>query len=62
MCENEQIFNFKEACEFLRFSENTVRRMVAAQEIPVYRVHNRLRFLRSELIEWTRTNGGVLSE
>lgn len=51
---NDEILKFREACEFLRFSENTVRRMLVAGELPVYKVHGRLRFLKSELIDWLK--------
>ena len=42
----------KDVAELLNVSENTIRRWIADGKIPYYRLHNQLRFSRSEIENW----------
>ncbi|HLT41990.1 MAG TPA: helix-turn-helix domain-containing protein [Sphingobacteriaceae bacterium] len=49
---NGNIFNFQEACEFLKVSDSTLRRLVKNDEIPHYRLRGNIYFRQWELHEF----------
>ena len=50
---NNEILTTKEAAEYLRVSEYTLRELCRKKQIPHFRIGNHLiRFDRHELIEW----------
>jgi excisionase family DNA binding protein len=54
-----QILTQAQAAELLQVSTRTVRTLVAEHGLPEHRVGDSPRYLRSELIELVRRNGGA---
>lgn len=54
------IFDMKEAVRFLKISDRTLRRMVAAGEIPYFRQRGLIYFRQVDLMKWieSRLEGG----
>ena len=50
------VFDIREAAEFLRVSENTLRGWVRERKIPFSKVNGSLRFKRSKLERWLDLN------
>lgn len=50
----DEVLTLREAAAFLKLSETTLRRLVAAGEVPSTKVGGSLRFLKSELIATVR--------
>lgn len=46
----------KDIAELLQISENAVRRMAVAHQLPAYKIGNEYRFNRSEIHEWVMKN------
>jgi len=52
--QQEELFNIKQASEFLGFSVSTLYRYSQNAQIPVLKQSNRLYFPRGELLEWLK--------
>jgi len=48
----DTILNIEEVAEFLRVSDRTVRRLLAANEIPAFKVGGTWRFRQEDLTAW----------
>lgn len=48
----DQILDFKEAQEFLKFSRSKLRQLISKGEIPYSKKTGRLRFSKNALIQW----------
>lgn len=48
----DTILNIEEVAEFLRVSDRTVRRLLAADELPAFKVGGAWRFRREDLTAW----------
>jgi excisionase family DNA binding protein len=53
----DEIFNVKQAAEYLKISESSVRTLLRENSIPFYKVLNRYQFSKSALIEWRADKG-----
>lgn len=51
----QQVLTTREAAAFLRVSVLTLRKNIRENKLPVHRMGRKLVFLKSELIEWLRT-------
>lgn len=51
-----EFLTLKEAAEFLKMSRPTIDRMIAAGEIPSYKVKGKRLFDRDELTEWVKSH------
>jgi len=52
----QEVFDLREAAEFLRISENTLRGWTRERKIPFSKVNGSLRFKRSKLERWLDLN------
>lgn len=52
---NDEVFDLKEAAEFLHFNEEVVRRSASAGKIPGRKILGRWRFSKLVLVEFLRT-------
>ena len=59
--EEEQIWNLKDAAQNFDVSEKTISRWVKYHDMPMRKIGNTVRGLKSEIIEWFRDNGILLS-
>lgn len=50
----DEIMVLREACEFLKVSDPTLRKMIRNGEVPYAKVGGTFRFLKSELIRWMK--------
>ena len=53
-----RLLTIPEVAEFLAVSEQTVRRMVRARQLPCLRIGIQLRFDRADLLRWTSARKG----
>ena len=51
---SDEIMVMSEACDFLKISDPTMRKMVRAGEVPYAKVGGNYRFLKSELMKWLK--------
>ena len=52
MNENEKVFNVKEAADYLKCSQSTIRKLLRNKAIPSYRVAQRIFFKKSLIDLW----------
>lgn len=50
----DEIFNVKQAAEYLKISESSIRTLLRENNIPFFKVLNRYRFSKADLIDWRR--------
>lgn len=50
---DERLLTIKEAAEFLQVTENAIRKWVSEGRLKARRVGQDIRFLKSEILEWT---------
>ncbi len=50
---DERLMTIKEAAEFLQVTENAIRKWVSEGRLKARRVGQDIRFLKSEILEWT---------
>jgi len=56
--QNEPVMlTFREACEFVRLSRQTLYGKVSRKQVPFHKRGNRLWFDRNELITWLKSEG-----
>jgi excisionase family DNA binding protein len=48
----KEVFNVREAAQFLGISERTIRQLITEQQVPFARVGGSLRLRRTALVEW----------
>jgi excisionase family DNA binding protein len=51
----QPILNIEEVADLLRISDRTVRRLLAANELPGFKVGGTWRFRREDINAWIRT-------
>jgi excisionase family DNA binding protein len=51
----DQLLTVKELAVFLKCTEQTIRRYMAAKKIPYHKIDRMVRFLLSEIIEWVKS-------
>ena len=51
------MLSFREACEFLKLSKQTLYSLVSNKTIPFHKRGNRLWFDRTELVNWLKGEG-----
>ena len=51
-----EVFDIREAAEFMRISENTLRGWVRERQIPFSKINGSLRFKRAKLERWLDLN------
>jgi len=52
----EELLNVKELAEYLKCTEQTVRRYVMRNKIPYHKIDRMVRFWPSEIREWVNKN------
>lgn len=52
---DERLMTIKEAAEFLQVTENAIRKWVSEGRLKARRAGQDIRFLKSEILEWTAT-------
>ncbi len=55
MFNDDTILKLPEACEMLRISQVTMRRLLKKGTIPAHKVGGQWRFISKELLEWVKT-------
>jgi len=53
---NEEILTPEQVCELLHISLPTLRKWIMDDKIPYHKAGRQLRFLRSEILEWLKSN------
>jgi len=56
--EGGRLLTLREVAEYLAVSERTVRRLVAAGELPCLRVGSQIRFVPATLLRWISAQKG----
>ena len=51
----EEVLTTREAAQFLKVSELTVRKMIREGSLPAHRMGRKWAFLRSELVAWLKS-------
>ena len=55
--QDEFLLTRKEACQLLRISDATIHRLLKTKSIPAYKIGRHWKFIKSELLEWVKSQG-----